>query len=466
MSIISLEFDNKLEKSSIIVPLFSSSLKESGESTPSQSLTDKAQTSVMGIQTPLIMINTTVIDFDAVKYFSLKSTSKVPELIMTVEDRYELISNIDKPGNDNEVRVQILPKFDNAYKKIDLTFFISNIQVNGKLIRLICSYKLSSLSSSRYKAYGELDTYSLFKEVATETDLGFATNLSVLSDKRFIYCDNKSLLELMDSEIQYSNATEHIIDWWIDLWNNINLADIKERYESIDKEEDMKIWIAGQVNEVSVDNEILPQQVVATVKDLPMYKNSELYVTDYIINNSPGMNVSSGTDKIYGIYEDSNKEYNDYLIQDGDIKQDIFTKYVYKGECYGDYNYLLAKELRNSFLQKINTESIIIKLQSPLLGLMRGHKLNYIRYVNNDMVENKMAKLEEAGVLNRNIESNIPLDIYEIKDQSGNGSFKVDKTVSGQYLILGVEINFINNSWEYKLNLFRPSSNNISLLNT
>ena len=97
---------------------------------------------------------------------------------------------------------------------------------------------------------------------------------------------------------------------------------------------------------------------------------------------------------------------------------------------------------------------------------MRGHKLNYIRYINNDMVENKMAKLEEAGVLNRNIESNIPLDIYEIKDQSGNGSFKVDKTVSGQYLILGVEINFINNSWEYKLNLFRPSSNNISLLNT
>ena len=47
----------------------------------------------------------------------------------------------------------------------------------------------------------------------------------------------------MDSEIQYSNATEHIIDWWIDLWNNINLADIKERYESIDKE---NVWTKVQ----------------------------------------------------------------------------------------------------------------------------------------------------------------------------------------------------------------------------
>ena len=114
MSIITVELDNTLPQSEIIMPLLSPSHAESGDKN-AQNATEKAQTSVFGIQTPLIQINSTIIDFDAVHYFALKSNGPLPELIMTVQDRYELINNIDKPGLDNEVRIQILPKFDNAY---------------------------------------------------------------------------------------------------------------------------------------------------------------------------------------------------------------------------------------------------------------------------------------------------------------------------------------------------------------
>jgi hypothetical protein len=465
MSIITLEIDNTLEKSSIVVPLMSSSQKEGGENFNDTNMTDKAQTSVMGIQMPLIMINTTVINFDAVQYFSLKSVGRVPELVLTVEDRFELISNIDKPGNDNEVRIQILPKFDNAYKKIDLTFFIDSIQVTGTLIQLTCSYKVPAFTSSQYKTFGEIDTYSLFKQVATETKLGFATNIVEQTDVRYSYCDNKSLLELLEDEIQFSNATDHILDWWVDLWDNINLADIKERYNAIDSDEDLKIWIAGQVNEVTVDNEAQPEHVTATLTDLPMYNNSELFVTSYTISNSPGSSVSKGSDKVYGIYEDINGEYSDYLIQDGDIKKDVFAKYEYIGENFGEYNYLLAKQLRDAYLQKINTESVVVTLKSPLLGLMRGHRVNYTRYVNNDMLENKIETLEDIGAVNRDIEANIPLEKYDSKNESGNGSFRLDKTASGQYLITGVEIAYTNEAWEYKLNLAKPASATTPILN-
>lgn len=465
MSVVMLEFDNKLEKSSIVMGLASSSKSEAGTDYNDVNLTDKAQTSIFGIQTPLIMINTTVIDFDAVHYFSLKSVGKLPELVLTVEDRYGIITNIDKPGNDNEVRVQVIPRFDNAYKKIDLTFFISSIQVTGSLVRLTCSYKLPELTSSQYKTYGEIDTYSLFKQIAIETKLGFASNTSVLNDSRYTYCDNKSLLELMNDEIQYSNATEHIIDWWVDLWDNINLVDIQERYNSVDPDEDLQVWLAGQVNEVTADNEVQPYKETAVINNLPMFNNSELYVTSYSINNKPGANIAKGSDKVYGIYEDINNEYSDFLIQDGDIKKDVFARYEYIGENYGEYNYLLAKYLRDAFIQKINTETIIVSLQSPLLGLMRGHKLNFIRYVNNDMLENKMNALEEKGLLDRNIESNIPLSKYEVEQESGSGSYKIDKTVSGQYLILGVNIIYTNNKWEYSLTLAKPASTNVSIVN-
>ena len=465
MSVVMLEFDNTLDKSSIVIGLASSSKAEAGENYQDPNQTDKAQTSVFGIQTPLIMINTTVIDFDAVYYFSLKSKDRLPELTLTVEDRYQIISNIDKPGNDNEVRVQVIPRFDNAYKKIDLTFFISDIQVMGSMIQLTCSYKLSALTSSKYKTFGEIDTYNLFKQIASESCLGFATNLAPLNDSRYTYCDNKSLFELMNEEIQYSNATEHIIDWWVDLWDNVNLVDIKERYNSVDPDEELQVWVAGQVNEVGADNETEPLNVTAVLNNLPMYKNSELYVKEYSIKNSPGMNISHGTDKVYGVYEENNAEYFDYLIQDGDVKKDIFAKYAYVGENYGSYNYVLAKQLREAFIQKINTETITVTLQSPMLGLMRGHKLNFIRYTNNDMLENKMAVLEEQGLLNRNIESNIPLNEYEVKQDSGNGNYKIDRTVSGQYLILDVNIIYTNKQWEYILTLVKPASTTVSILN-
>lgn len=464
MAQIKLEFDNKLEKSEIIVPLISSSKKEAGENYLNSDKTDKAQTSVFGIQVPLIKINSTVIDFDAIHYFDLKSEGKLPELSMIVEDRYELINNIDKPSHKNEVRVQIIPQIENTYKKIDLTFYISSIKVNGSLIKITCSYKSPDLISSRFESFGQIDTYNIFKNAANSSKLGFATNITESNDKRYIYCDNKSWIDLLDSEIQFSNTDNCILDWWVDFWDNINLADIKERYTSIDSDDDMLIWVRGQVNEIEIDIEPPVIKTPAVIHNHPGNNMSELFVKDYNIENNTGIAYSHGTDKVFGVYEDSNDEYLDYLIQDGDVKEDIFTKYEYLGENYGDYNYLLAKHLRSGYLQKISTEKVKVTLQAPNLGLMRGHKVNFIRYVNSDAIEGKLKALEDNGVIDRNVESNIPLNDYEITEDGGNGMFRIDKTCSAQYLIYGVDIQYNNNAWNYILTLVKPASDKVNIM--
>lgn len=457
MAQIKLEFDNTLKKSDIIMPIQSISTGDGNNQDSSGDMTDKSQLQVFGIQVPLIMINNTVIDFDAVTFFSLKSVGVLPTLVMTVEDKYQLIGNIDKPKNDNEVRVQILPRFDNAYKKINLTFYISNISVSGKYIRLNCTYKLPKLVSSKYEALGELDTYNIFKNAATDIGLGFATNIAAGADNRYVYCNNKSWLELLNEEIKYSGTENQVLDWWIDLWDNINLADIYERYKTTDPDEDITVWVTGQVDETGKDQEINCIEIPAVLNDHPGNERSELYVTHYEIYNNPGAQVSQGSDKVYAVYENDRDEYLDHLVQDGDIKEDIFTKYYYLGETYGGYNYLLQKELRNAFLQKINSESIKVTIKSPLLGLMRGHKVNFIKYTNDDMLEGKLKTLEENNVVDRNTESDVPLTDYEINaDGDSAGRFKVDKTASGQYLITAMDITF-DNGWKYTLTLNRPA---------
>ena len=454
MSQVKIEFDNTLEFSDIIMPLLSSSPSEGGDNVRPN--VDRMQTSVFGIQVPLISINSTVIDFDAIDYFSLSCEGAIPSLNMIVEDRYELISNIDKPRQDNEVRVQILPRFDDAYKKINMMFYISSISVSGKYINLSCVYKLPEFTSSKIESMGELDTYSLFKKAATDTGLGFATNIAQGTDLRYVYCNNKSWEDLLESEIQYSGIDNQMLDWWVDFWNNINLVDIYERYTTIDSDDDMQIWVAGQVNEIGLDQDVEAQQVTATVHNHPAMTNSELYVTNYEINTNSGIQTIMGTDKVYSIYEDVKNEYIDYLIQDGDVKKDIFTKYRYLGENYGDYNYLLQREIRYGLLQKINSETIKITLKSPLLGIMRGHKVNFMKYVNDDRIENKLQVLEKNGVINRDVESNIPLTNYELNTNNPNGNYRLDKTVSGQFLVIGTEIVY-DNGWKYNLTLARPA---------
>lgn len=469
MGAILLEFDNTLELSDITMPVVSSSKGEAGDGYVDVNATDKAQTSVFGIQVPLIMINNTVIDFDAVKYFSLKSVGRLPELMITVEDRYEMINTLDKIGQDNEVRIQILPRFDNAYKKVNLTFYITNVRVNGTQIQLSGTYKLPKLLSSEFKSYGSTTTYNLFKTIAAESSLGFATNIAESNDARYVYCNNKTLLNLMEDEIQYSAAPETILDWWIDLWNNINLADVKERYESVDSDEDMKIWVANQIHEVTVDNETLAFETTATVNDYPGFGTSELFVKKYTTHVSPGGQLSNGSDKVYSIYTEENKDTLEYLVQDGDIKNDIFTKFEYVGENIGEYNYMLSKSLRPGFFQKMNSENVVITLQSPLLGLMRGHKVNFIHYINNDAIENRLNKLEKEGLINRSVESNINLSNYELNQdvdkETVDGKFILDKTVSAQYLITGVNIIYNDSNWEYVLTLARPAKDKPNIIN-
>ena len=120
MGQIFVEFDNTLKQSEIVVPLVASSKEEAGDAVENNKV-EIQQTSVFGIQSPLIAIDNVVIDFNDISYFSLKSDGVLPELSMIVLDKYDLISSIDTPGMDNEVRVQILPQFDNAYKKIEGT---------------------------------------------------------------------------------------------------------------------------------------------------------------------------------------------------------------------------------------------------------------------------------------------------------------------------------------------------------
>ena len=466
MSLLKVIFDPTLTQSEIVVPLQNSSQDEA-EEVYTKNQPEIQQTSMYGIQSPLIMINKIVVDFSDVVDFELLCTGTMPSVKMTVRDRKNLTTMFDTPGIDNELRVQVLPKFENVYKKINLTFYITSMSSQDEFISIVGEYKSPKFISANIKSFGEVDTYTLFEKIAQETELGFVSNITAGDlDKRWVYCDNKSYSELLNTEIERSGSDLQICDYWIDWWNNIVLADIYERYNTKDKDEDMQIWIAGRQDVAAEGVETKPQKVIATLHNHPSQELSELHVENMEVLNEAGSQMYSGTDRVFSTYENSKSEYLDYLIQDGDTKKDIFTKYEYLGEVYGEFNYLLQGKKRETFLQKIRTnETIKIMLKTPLFGVMRGNHVNLMWYYNDDATENLKTKLVEDGAAEEATSDIDTSETDEEEDNKGSGQFIMDKTKSGQYLVTGCRMGYIDEEgWNYELTLSRPSINKQSIL--
>ena len=419
------------------------------------------QTKVYGVQTPLIAINDIFIDFSDITDFSMKSVDVLPTVKFTVHDKYGLVETVQTPGMDNVIRVDIVPKFDNAYKKMELQFYINQIKINGQYITITGLYKYPPLTDTRFESFGEINTYDLFYQIAKDTQLGFATNvIKSDKDKRYVYCDYKSYINILDREICFGGDETEFYEYWIDFWNYINLADIKERYEAIDTDEQIQIWVAKSTLENTEGTDIESVKTVAILTNHPTASTSELYINNFDLVNKSGKQMDSGSDHLYSVYEDTKWEHRDSLVIDGDVKKDIFTKFEYIGETYSECNYLKQRCLRTAYIQKINTETIKVKLTSPMFGLTRGDKLNFLWYKNNALLEPRLEELRDMGIIENydTVELNVPIpDSTSGVKNLDNGAFMLDRAISGQYLITTCELEFIDNKWIYTLTLNKPA---------
>ena len=152
---------------------------------------------------------------------------------------------------------------------------------------------------------------------------------------------------------------------------------------------------------------------------------------------------------------------------DGDAKKDVLVNFDYIGENYAEHNYLKQKCLRSAFFQKVNSEGIKITLNTPLLGLNRGDKMNFIWYVNDSAKYERIAELDDIGVIYpyEDVDINIPIpNSKEGVENPDNGIPIVDRAISGQYLITGTELEYSDQRWKYNLILRRPADQKPKIL--
>lgn len=447
MAALEVKFDNQLEFEPIIEYMYAGTEEETDGDVNETSI---QQTKITGIVAPLISINGFTINYDAVKSLNLTNTDNLPRVSLVVNDGFRLFTSLNSPSSDNILRIQIIPPMEDKYKKINLNFFITNYSKIKDNISITAEYGLNDIYNSRLKSFGEVSTYEFIEGIAKELKLGFCTNVSDLNDKRYIYCPNTNYKSILDSEIRIGGSKEHILNWWVDFFNNLVLIDEYERFNSVDEIQKIMIENSG-FSQPEINSDPTFDEFDAEISNHPILKNSPLYSGSYRQVNEPGNNLFFGTDRVLSIYDMKSLEHSETLIQDSDVKNDIFSKFVYSGEKFGEYDYITQKECHSMFQKKLKECQIIVELPRIIFGLMRGDKVNVAWYDLNNLI----TKTKETN----SPENNIP-SVDDTSEGDVADKFLINKMISGQYYINGIDISYKkqgqNNNWKYKLWLSRP----------
>lgn len=437
-----IKFDNSLPDKEIHGVLLPTSVEEGGNTD-----TDMSQVKIVGSVVPLVKFNNRLIPWQDIRRFTLTSTEFLPTLYISFIDRANISVNLDTPGPDNEVIVEIMAPFDNIYKKIKLTFYIRDIHINTSRAEVSadCIYYIPGLNSHSLKAYGQKTSYEMVETLAKELKLGMCSNMDETNDPVWRYSDNRSPLEVLTDTIRSAGSPKVPVDGWVDWWNNVNLVDVRDAYDG-PTDDDLKVWVMGAWINVDPKSQEIPSQIPAEITNDYRLKLSPLYTSNYTLVSSNRKNRSNGTDRVLTSWDMWRELPGSTLIEDGSgVKENVFTTYVYTGEYDGetsDGGYLIQREVNEMYKQKISNGMIRVCLQQPCLGLMRGHRVNVKWYETSDLTN-------DIYDSNAGMKTNIPIDPDDDvnpDDMSSIGSQRVNMKISGQYYIVGATIDYLRTS--------------------
>lgn len=409
---------------------------------PTTNSTEADPLKVNGILAPLCTLNDLLIQFQNINYLRLSSTGPLPEVMFSFNDPTGLFQSVFQVRTDNYFQVQILPPFD-AYEKINLVFQISEITTGG-VVTGTGTYKCHNLTDTRMLSIGDKTTWEYFQLLQQFTNLGLVSETANdTEDIRPMVLNNQSLLSYTGEVIDTAEASEQkVLDWWIDWWDYINVENLKEL---VNPDREVQKIVIGQEKEPGNADALA---TFCLFTNLPSHENTELYMTGFAFEQTPGLHRSSGTSKMRTVYDLRTGRYIDHYLIDGDSK-DQTIDYEYGGEVDG-YDFVFAKECRQLYKSKLLSEVLHVYTRRPLLGFPRGSRCQ-ILWVDNSGTMDSSVRADEFL-------TNIDEGLREVLTTSGGSNNLVpNMQVSGKWTCVGMEITYLNGQWQVDYSMVRDS---------
>lgn len=356
---------------------------------------------------PVVYIDGVIVESVNIVIFKLNNDSIMPNLELEFVDPSNKLIDENFPLDDSIISV--FKKSDtDSYMSIKQDFKIIEFKINkssGKKNRRSeggnrtgsLTYKIKAILNvdDLYNMYFESyenTSFNVLKEIATDCNLGFATNINDTNDEMVWINPANYKIDFIKDVINHSYLSdETYLYGYIDFFYNLNYVDIEKQLQS-DISNQMNI---NDSNELSDDVE--PAEVPLILTNNPDQSTTNMYISQYTVENrSTAINLDYGYRHRITYYNTTESEIKRYsldsiseegndenIILKGDPDKDgglyetlINGTWMGKMDSDNIHENYLHSELQNSnnlkFLQKLK---IVVKLSNPNYGLYRFQKV-------------------------------------------------------------------------------------------
>lgn len=268
-----------------------------------------------GYEHPYIMINDYTFTKIQIVNLEIDCTNFLPivNLKLMISDSLFLSQKMPKDGDIVSIYIR---SYNDVYKPIRNDYLITRVETSDlddkniqKFINITGILNIKKIWVEQNKAF-KGTSIEIIKKIATELQLGFATNLEDKMDDEMTWiCDWKSYKDFIIHITNHSWKNEKTFyKTFIDIYYNVNFVEVEKQFD-ITKEFDEALAIFER-NVLNDSDPFLEDSVQANKKMSLVLTNSELIVnsnfkiSNYeLINNSSAISYSQGYGKKMYFYD-------------------------------------------------------------------------------------------------------------------------------------------------------------------
>lgn len=371
---------------------------------------------VDAIWEPVIQVNNKVIEATMISMMKINYQQFLPTIILRLHDPNEMIKNFDIGGMNSHITVIFIPSVDGAYRKISLTFYITNTQTIGPDIMYygklkVSTFNVNQLGSITFDGDPNIkftqkgcipkrccqapnricNFWELLHVIASYSKLGFGSTNKCkdINDRLPRNIRNQHWDEYIQEQLSFAGVDEDsIFDAWVDLYGYLDLVNV-----SYVMNEDVKVNELGIYPEMGLrfKSQGMPETELNNIvhRVLHNYNNarysSNLEIAHYeMINNNGNIN-NKGTFRnvrIFGLEStggnNSLTEYQNMIVEESlngqyidsyNVDRDANIEMSFNDEYYSTVK---QKMLRESYFDKLRAHVLKVEMSKINFGLERG----------------------------------------------------------------------------------------------
>lgn len=432
---------------------------------------------IEGTMIPIIRVGGLVLKFSDILYMSIDYDSFVPTIELTIQQLDKSNQIAEVPGMGCDMTVILTPHVDGAYKPINLTFYVRNIQYTTNNVTYYGVYKWMKMDEPLTKQVvfdgcttqkcqlpqnNKPSTFEfLYSAAVNDLGLGLAATKQVKEIKdnktRILHAEN--YYDAIQKHVAFGGLDEQsIFDCWVDLYRYLVIVNIPWVMNEPIKTNELGYHILqgiditdSSISEADTESNMVPR-IITNNLSLPSSNNITFRNYEFIVDNTKiqdeGAILSSIITKPTSTGGNDGCDQIDVKIEENSIDGYImssgysYQKQIYLGPEYGDKEntpILSSKILHDSYLRKLRAKRLRIEMDNPNFGLQRGTLLTVLIYEYNNINKRYMISHAIDSIQPIMDEDEGPtITSEDIKDIDNNGQGILNIAISGIYYIDGM----------------------------